>query len=274
MPYRRAHWFLLLLFPLVGLAFWPSYWSVLSTVSPAFHIHGFTASLWIVLLACQSWSIHHRRNEWHRLLGWMSLAIFPLFLAGGFLIIHSMAGKVGGGDPFYTRFGARLATIDIIATATIGWLYWSALRSRRKVHPHARYMLATVFFLLSPIIGRLLPILPPLQITGPADLHHFAYSVQIANLLALILALALAWQAPRHGRPWLITAGVIGAQILAFETLGRYAPWEALVRDIALLPAALIFILGLAVGALLSWLGWSAVPPKPNRPAEAISSAI
>src|SRR6185436_14831501 len=101
MPYRHAHWYLLSLFPLAGLAFWPNYVSRLADSSAAFHLHGITASLWIGLVAFQSWSIHHRRNALHRSLGLASFALFPFFVTGGLLIIQSIAGKFAtAADPF------------------------------------------------------------------------------------------------------------------------------------------------------------------------------
>jgi hypothetical protein len=45
MPYRHAHYYLLLLVALTGLAFWPIYFSILPSASVALHIHGFSASL-------------------------------------------------------------------------------------------------------------------------------------------------------------------------------------------------------------------------------------
>ena len=40
MPYRNAHYYLLGLMVLTGLAFWPSYFSVLPSASFAIHAHG------------------------------------------------------------------------------------------------------------------------------------------------------------------------------------------------------------------------------------------
>src|SRR5687768_18167400 len=115
MPYRHAHWYLLLLFPLTGLAFWPNYFSKFATSPFAFHVHGITASLWIGLLAIQSWTIHHRRNAFHRTAGLTSLALFPFFLVGGLLVLQTMADKFGAGqDQFYALFGARLGVIDTV----------------------------------------------------------------------------------------------------------------------------------------------------------------
>src|SRR6476619_6296845 len=122
MPYRHAHYYMLLLMVLTAVAFWPIYFSVLPSAGIALHIHGFSASLWMALLAFQSWSIHHRHNEWHRTVGIASLAIFPLFFAGSLLIVHTMASNFVTGDFFDSRFGSRFAAIDAVAIPGIAFL--------------------------------------------------------------------------------------------------------------------------------------------------------
>src|SRR5690348_3826679 len=79
MPFRHAHWFVLALFPLAALAFWRGYVSVLGTSPIEFHIHGITATAWLVMLALQSWSIHAGHRAFHRTNGLASFALFPLF---------------------------------------------------------------------------------------------------------------------------------------------------------------------------------------------------
>ena len=265
MPYRHAHWYLLLLFPLTGLAFWPAYFSKLAAAPSAFHVHGLTASLWIVLLAFQSWTIHHRRNALHRSTGLASFALFPLFLAGGLLVIQTMAVKFGmAADPFYAAFGARLAAVDVLSSLAIPWFFYMALKWRRKVHLHARFMLAPILFLLGPILSRLMPILPPLAIRGPEDFANFAYGVHLANAVAVAVAVALALRAPKWGRPWVVAGGLVAAQSLLFETIGRTPPWEAAVAAIATVPASLVVSLGLIAAAGIVWAGWNAgrAPPR------------
>lgn len=258
MPYRHAHYFLLLLFPLTGLAFWPGYFADWANAPWAFHVHGVTASLWIALLAFQSWSIHQRRTSWHRTVGYSSFVLFPFFLAGGLLVLQTMAAKfLAQADPFYVMYGARLGTVDTLSPIAIGWLYFMALRRRRKVHLHARYMLATVFFLLSPILSRILPALPPLAITGPENLYRFGYGFHLANFAAIGLALALRRGAPKHGRPWLILAGCLAAQSVLFETVGKAAAWEGAFAMLAAVPVGVVVSLTLAVGVAVTWWGWA-----------------
>lgn len=270
MPYRHAHYHLLLLIALTVIAFWPSYFATLGTATVAAHIHGFTASLWIALLAAQSWTIHHGHNALHRTVGTASLAIFPFFLASNLLIVQSMSWRFATADnPFSAAHGARLAMLDIVATAAVAFLYWSGLRWRRKVHVHSRYLLATVFFLLAPIFARIFGLYVPGLKLAPPQFANLPLNVEIVTVGALLLAFALAWKAPKHGRPWLVTAGFLAVQLAMFVTVGVSAPWENVVRAIATLSPPLVFAVGLAAGTLLSWLGWSAVPPRQVRAAQA-----
>jgi uncharacterized membrane protein YozB (DUF420 family) len=262
MPYRNAHYWVLLLLPLTALAFWPSYFGDLSAAPYAFHVHGVTATLWILLLVVQSWSIHEKKNGLHRRIGYASFVLFPFFFVGGLLVIRTMAEKVrAGGNPFYDTFGAQLGTVDAISSAAILFLFTMALRTRRKVHLHARYMLATIFFLIPPILSRLLPALPPFAISGPQDFHRFAWGVHLSLGLTILLALYLARRAPRHGRPWLIFAGVVVAQAAAFE-LSASPAWERSFAALAGLPLPLVVSLGFFAATLAIWAGWSAVPGR------------
>ena len=177
-----------------------------------------------------------------------------------------MAAKfAAGADPFYAMFGARLGAIDAVSSAAMPPLFYLALKHRRKVHLHARYMLAPVLFLIPPIVSRLMPILPPLAIAGPEDFHRFGYGVHIADGLAILIAAALYLRAPQWGRPWLVVGALVAAQSLVFETLGRTAAWEGLFEAIGAVPAALVATLGLGLGAAAAWAGWAS-GRAPGRP--------
>ena len=91
----------------------------------------------------------------------------------------------------------------------------------------------------------------------------------LSNLVAIAIAAALYLKAPKHGRPWLIAAGVIAVQTLCFETIGRSRAWETAFAAIGSVPAPAVAGLGLAASAVAIWAGWTAgqSPPRALAPA-------
>jgi hypothetical protein len=271
MPYRHAHFYILALFPFAGFAFWQSYLSQLSTASIEFHMHGITATLWLLLLVAQSWTIHGGRRQAHRALGTASLALFPLFLAGGVGIFVGMAERFVQGSPFHAMYAPRLAWLDVVGVAGFAYFYYEALRQRRKVHAHARYLLATVFFLLPPIFGRLASVLPPLSVAGPEDFWKLGIGFQLANGLTAALAFGLALRSGKHGRPFYLGGILTLVAAFLYQTIGGMAWWQALYARAADLPAApLALAVGLG-GVLIGYAGWvagrRAAPPQGAVPA-------
>ncbi len=259
MPYRHAHWYVLALFPLAALAFWPGYLAQFRTAEAAFHAHGMTASLWVALLAFQSWTIHRGDRKSHRSAGIASLALFPLFMAGGVSIFLGMANRyVTQASPFHVMYAPRLAWLDVCAVIGIACFYFLALRHRRKVHVHSRYMLATALFLIPPILSRLSPVLPPLAIEGPADLYKIGYGVQLANSITIAVALALAFRPAKHGRPFFAAAALVAVSMVLFDTVGRWPAWQALFARAADLPMLPTVSMTAAAAALIAWAGWMA----------------
>jgi len=269
MPNRQAHWYILILFPLAALAFWPSYVSQLTTASAQFHAHGVTATLWLTLLVAQSWTIHHSLHRTHRTLGLASLALFPLFLMGGVGIFFGMADRFVSGEPFQAMYAPRLAWLDFVGVGGFAYFYYEALRQRRKVHLHSRYMLATVIFLLPPIFGRLSGI--PLGVTGPEDFARLSIGFQTANGVTAAIAFGLAVWSGKHGRPFWIAGVLTGVAAFLYETIGEMPAWQALYARVADLPEAPFMLAAGLAGIGIAYAGWIAgrrpMPPVGTVPA-------
>ena len=274
MPYRRAHWWIVALLVITGFAFWRDYLAVLPESPWAWHLHGVTATLWMIFVGLQSWTAVTRRFPLHRVIGRASLGLFPLFFTGGIAVVHRMASLTPG-DLFYKLHGYGLGFVDLAASLTIGWLFYSALRERRSVQFHARYMLATPLLLMMPAFGRIgTHFVPGLVIHGPTDFGLFTYSLHLSNLLTAAVALWLYRTAPRYGRPFLVVAIVGLAQSLGFALLPHLAPWRDGFSAFGRLPVAPVLVAALAIGAAVTWLGWNA-GSKPARPAKpALAPAI
>lgn len=264
MPYRHAWLYLAALLALTIFAFWPSYISGVRSASFETHAHTIPSLLWMVLMIIQSWSIHAARRDFHRTLGLASLLLFPLFLAGGLLISVGMAKRLLAGDStFHELFAARLAPVDALGMAGIGWCFHQALRHRRHVQLHARYMLATLVFLLGPIALRIFPPHLPSALGGTVTgLSIIAPTLQLTALTTLVGLAFLVLRAPRYGRPWIEAGGFIVMQIVLFETIGLSESWQRHYPLLAQVPAFLLAAIGLTAGAAIAWSGWAKALPR------------
>jgi hypothetical protein len=227
------------------------------TTAPAeFHAHGITATLWLVLLVAQSWTMQHDQRALHRKLGAASLLLFPMFLAGGTGIFFGMADRFVAGEPFQAMYAPRLAWLDFVGVGAFAYFYYEALRQRRKVHPHSGYLLATVIFLLPPIFGRLMAI--PMGVRGPADFEKLGTGFQIANMLVAGIAFFIAWRRGKHGRPFAL-AGVLTLVAAAlYQVIGGLPAWQALYARVAELPTAPFAVVAAIAGLAIAWAGWTA----------------
>lgn len=259
MPFRHAYWWVLGLFPLAGLAFWPNYLSMISTSPLAYHIHGITASLWLLLLAVQSWSIHRDKRSFHKTNGLVSLALFPLFLAGGASIFVGMAQRyVEGATPFHQIWPPNLAWLDFVAIGGMAWFYFQALKQRRKVGPHSSYLLATAIFLLPPILGRLAPIPLGLDFSDPAAFAKMGPSFHLGNVASALIAFVIAARAGRNGKPFVLAGLLVLLSTLLFEVPGGTAAWKSLYVHAAAIPTLPFALAATLAGVAIGWAGWVA----------------
>lgn len=265
MPFRHAWAYLAALLALTFVAFWPSYLSDLPGAKMAHHAHAASAVLWTTLAIVQSWTIHHDRFALHRKTGLATFILFPFFLVAGMWVIHveattlaqGLAKPAGFSDPDIQVI-AQFGWFDPLANAGFALLFWSGLKYRYKVQLHARYMLATLLFVVAPIGFRLLGFIPSLSSNTPATAYRFSYAMAGGNLMAIAIALYLYSQAPKHGRPFLWVAGIVAAQEILFETLGRLPAWAPVFASVADANLPFLLMLTAIVSLGLAWHGWVA----------------
>ncbi len=263
MPYRRAPWWLLTLFPLNGIAFWPGYWGQLGKAPFALHAHGITATAWLLLLTAQSWSVHARKLPLHRLAGLATFLVLPMFAAAGPLALQGMAGLWRtNADPFHAAYGAQLVIADMIAGPAVVVMAVYAFLHRRRVVIHSSAMLATALLVLPPIIGRLFPAIPGFLQGGWAGFGGFRLSFHLGEGVALAIAVWLASRRPDARFGFGFAAAAIAAQMVGFETIGKTELWNRWVILLTQLPSALMaFAAAAAAAALLLW-AWQKAPAR------------
>lgn len=259
MPYRHAHYWLLALFPLIVLSFWPGYFGQLATARAAQHAHGITATLWLLLLTVQSWWAHAKRFAWHRASGLAVFAVVPLFAAAGMLGVRDMAARMNAGAPFETAFAPAVAPDDLSSIVALVGFVAAALATRRRVGRHAAWMLATALLVLPPVTGRLVQVLA--QFAG-LESPSFWTSFVIGQSVSIAAALLLASRRRAEARPFVVLTAVFVAHLAAYQLLGSNPGWRAMLAAFGASPplpsAGAVGVLALATLVL----AWRRVPAR------------
>ena len=257
LPYTTAHFWLLGLLAITFLAFWDSYFGVLSKVSLADHWHGTTATTWILLMAFQSYTIHKGNRSLHRTVGLLLFVSVPLMVGAFAMVIQAAIQKTVAGHPFYQLFGEALLTVDFALLVVVPLQVFLALKYRHRVLLHSALMLSTVAGLLPPVLSRLFSnYVPGLMITGPETVYLFEYSLVLGMACSAILGVLLYRLHQKDGWPWLLAAALSVFYYVMYATLGQTEIWHQVVLSSVNVKPLAAFICGVILGLLSCVLGW------------------
>ena len=260
MPYRHAPYYVLFVIAVIVAGFWPSYFGASGPIPWQFHAHGIAASLWVLMVLVQSWTVHKAQLPLHRAVGKSSLILFP-FLIGGLAAIIDLTGKgfVAGDSPSRVTYGGQFLVGLALAIAAYVVLYYRALKFRRKVWVHSGYMLATPLILFESPFSRLMAgFVPGLTIRGPQDFDRIIPSIEWAMSIELAVIAVLWWRFRDKANPFLVAGSFIVAQMLTMGLMSDNAVLERLLVGIGNVPSAAVVMTGFAIGAATSWAGWQA----------------
>ncbi|MEL7296668.1 MAG: hypothetical protein AAGJ86_03340 [Pseudomonadota bacterium] len=268
LPFPHAHWYVGAFMLLTVAAFLPSYFAVLPTAPWVHHLHGITASAWILLLMTQNWSAHRRRWRLHVWSGKASLVLLPFFTVGGLLVTqHTLLRD----SNFKTLFGEALSIADLIVSAAFIHFYAMALRHRRSPDRHARYMLATVILLAGPSLSRIFAnYVPGFLVRSLETLPNFGAALDASFVLVCAFCLLLVIRDYRANQPIAPFSAALAANAAMIggyygigytETYARFADW------FAIQPVGGIVLCGAAASVLASVWGWNAGKLKNASPA-------
>jgi hypothetical protein len=188
--YRNVGFIFLLFIPLTFFGFYKSYF----VLAPEFvdmldiytHIHAFIASLWIILLIVQPLLIRYKNYRLHRFFGKISYFVFPALILS---FIPQMVKEYGRGT-----FPLN-ASLDVVLLILF---YAQAMRNKKDVAIHMRYMIAISLIFIGPTLGRIIFI--------TLDLTYLSF-LELPYLLVNVLLIGLIfWDkaANRNYRPYLV----------------------------------------------------------------------
>ena len=150
--YKYSHLYLTLGLLVVLLGFSTTYFSRLGDFTLPYHLHGISATLWMILLIVQPYLFQKGRLKTHKYLGWTSLILVPLIVICGVIMMRLM---IQGQANYPPNLVYKLAFIDACTLLSFALLYVLALYFRKKLMLHSRFMVATIFGPLLPALARM-----------------------------------------------------------------------------------------------------------------------
>ncbi len=225
----------------------------------AFHAHGLATTIWICLVALQSWSIHRGAVAFHRWVGGFSLLLFPPIIASFVLIINVSAARfVSGESPFFEQAGPILGFVMLTAIVAYLLLFTLALRHRMNVRLHGLYMLATAVILAESAFGRLLQqTIPSMSFDGSGDFRSALDSIVIPDILAAVAAMVIYFRNREYGLPFLLAALLITIEVVGIYLFADAAWLHQAFALYSRVPEWLSVGIGFGFGVAAVWIGWS-----------------
>lgn len=226
--FRNAfYWFIALLVVLV-IGFWKSYFAKLGTgeVHWTHHFHAIAMLAWVLLLISQSWLIRNRRNTQHRALGKLSFVIAPAVFLSAIAVNNyfpTQAKNILDPDSLgIFWFGYFLAVLFAV-------LYVQAIRYRRTMQLHARYMVATGLVFLNPgLIRVVFTYIAPLGVWVPTFFQLFFVPLLIGLWL---MALDLRKGAPHQ--PFLVFSVLWAINLVIWLLVAKWEWWRSFAESMA-----------------------------------------
>jgi len=150
-PFPNLHYWFILPFLLTLLGF-SQYWFNFSSFSLEWHLHGLSATAWYLVLILQPLIFHKSSIRLHRKVGMIALILAGMVTISAISVIK--AGNVEQDSVLYSvRYS--LSLIDLIFISGFIFSVIMAVLNAKNTQVHARWMITTVFWVLSPATTRL-----------------------------------------------------------------------------------------------------------------------
>ena len=150
------------------------------------HLHAAVFFGWIILYVAQNWLVDRGSIAIHRRLGVATACLVPVMVVVG-VATTVMAVRLNRVPPFFTPGLFLALDLQIIGFAILaGW----AIQLRHRSDWHKRLMLCATILIMSPALGRILP----MPLLGP-----FGPLAVFAAMSVYVLA-GMAYDVKRRGR--------------------------------------------------------------------------
>jgi hypothetical protein len=228
--FQKSYLYFIAFFLLVLTGFWFTYFSKLfEQENYRMHAHGIALILWCLMLIAQAFLIRIKKNALHRFIGKFSYLLVPVILFTTLDLLRYQLHKktvLGTMDFFF---------VALVVNALVAFVifFGLAIFYRRKSTLHARYMICTIFPMITPATDRivhiyfppLLPFLPSIEGNPIAPVVGFF----IGDLLMLGLSI---WDWRSHRRWNIFPFALAVLLIYHYSVLNfyKFEFWQAFSR--------------------------------------------
>ena len=229
--HRASPRFFVVFLALTVWAFWPSYFSRLfEQPSVLHHAHGIVLALWLVMLVVQAQLIRTQRRPLHRQLGKASYVLAPAVVLVTTAFVHQRMAPGLAGYPELPGPALHSLALMLGSLVAFALFYGFAIAKRLEPQTHARWMVCTVFPMVTPVSDRLIaanwpsliPALP--RIDGSPVLPVVGFAAADVILLALSL---WDWRANRRLNVFPVALGILLVYHIGTLTLHLVPAWNA-----------------------------------------------
>ena len=187
------------------------------------HIHGALMVSWVMMLVIQPYLIYKGKYKTHRLIGKISYFIAPLMLISMYLATRLNYLNSVNKVPF--KDVAYIQALNFITPLIFLLFYSLAIRHKKEVYKHKRYMIGTSFIMLTAVLNRLLQ-----QVFGNIEPYEFFIPLYLGVLVSALL-LVNDISKKRNPVPYTIVTLVLFLNIIIFYARETEV-WQSIVRSI------------------------------------------
>jgi hypothetical protein len=165
------------------------------------HVHGFLMFTWLCFIIAQPLLIRAKNYKAHRIIGKVSYFIVPLLLFSIFLVTKMVYYRTLKADSL--REAIASITVSIPDLLSFAIFYYLAIKNKKNIPKHMRYMIGTSLLLISPGLGRAFAIYFNWPIT---------YALAIPDYIAMgivIFLIGYDYRNKKNYYPYLIILAVL-----------------------------------------------------------------
>ncbi len=227
----------LLFFVFVLWGFWTSYYSTFFQPHPtAIRLHGTAMTLWCLMLISQAFLIRWKKYKLHRSIGMISYVLVPFIIWSGLHLAYlTIQQAPQGSNPYYYMIALMYNSLIVFAI-----LYGLAMWHRKKSVIHARYMISTIFPIITPVTDRLIykyfDFLVPLAPTSSEGMPLVpAFGFAIGDLILIVLII-IDWRKHKRLTVFPFVLGLLVLYHLSVLILYRTGFWHAIADGMMKVP--------------------------------------